>query len=149
MQRWQAHAAEATLFARPEGSPLLEAEVAGACLQLLERTNPYGAPPGPARILVDAEATVAEVAPDAEGPELRVPRRGAVAGVGRLLERDGDVVAVDAGAPLLLRLADGALSEAPLGTWIRFEAAPPLHAFVLPPAVPPPPLTGREVDEAV
>ncbi|MEX2503111.1 MAG: hypothetical protein WD336_12105 [Trueperaceae bacterium] len=147
MQRWRAHAADVTLFARPEGSPLLEAQVAGTCLQLFERTNPYAAPPGPARVLIDATGRV--VGPgDADAPALEVPRRGALAGNGRVVERDGDAAIVDVGAPLLLHLPEDA-GEVPVGTWLRFEADPPLHAFVLPTAPTAHPLTGREVDEAV
>jgi hypothetical protein len=147
LQRWRDYAADAALFARPEGSPLLEAEVGGVVLQLLERTNPYLAPPGPARLVVNA--TVAALAPcDAGGAELGVPRRGALAGCGRVLERDGRLVAVDAGAPLLLacELEPGADVEP--GAWVRFEAAPPIHAFVLPPERRREDRDGRSIDEA-
>ncbi|HSG63403.1 MAG TPA: hypothetical protein VLD39_00310 [Gammaproteobacteria bacterium] len=146
VQRWRAYAGDATLFARPEGSPLLEASLGGTVVQLLERTNPYLAVPGRARLLVNASATL--VARD-EGAErdLSVPLRGSLNGCGTVLEREGRLVALDAGWPVVVALPDDA--DAPSeGETIRFEAAAPIHAFVLPPERRTPSNPGREVDEA-
>jgi hypothetical protein len=147
LQRWREYASDAVLFARPEGSPLLEAEVGGAVVQLLERTNPYLATPGPARLVVNA--TVSELrACDAEAPELSVPRRGALAGCGRVLEREDRLVAVDAGTPLLLACEVAPDDDVAPGAWVHFEAAPPVHGFVLPPERRREAGDGRSIDEA-
>lgn len=148
VQRWRRYAADAVLFARPEGSPLLEAEVDGAVLQVLERTNPYLAVPGPARLLVNPTASVLQRT-DATGPELSVPSRGALEGAGVVLAREGRMVVVDAGAPLVLA-CDPAPDDADavVGAWVRFEASPPIHGFVLPPERRAGPSDGRSVDEA-
>lgn len=148
LQRWRRYAADAVLFARPEGSPLLEAEVDGAVLQVLERTNPYLAVPGPARLLVNPTVTALQRAETSE-PALSVPSRGGLEGAGVVLAREGRVVVVDAGAPLVLA-CDPAPDEADavVGAWVRFEARPPIHGFVLPPERRSGPADGRSVDDA-
>jgi hypothetical protein len=147
LQRWRAYASDAVLFARPEGSPLLEAEVGGAVVQLLERTNPYIATPGSARLVVNA--TVPELtACEADEPELSVPHRGALAGCGRVLEREGRLVAVDAATPVLLACEVAPDGDVAPGAWVRFEAAPPVHGFVLPPERRRESGDGRSIDEA-
>lgn len=147
MQRWRKYAADAVLFARPEGSPLLEASLGSTIVQMLERTNPYLAVPGRARLLVNASASRIDGADD--GPEeLSVPSRGRLAGRGRVLEREGRLVVVDAGWPVLIEIPGD--TEVPLdeGAWIVFEAAAPLHGFVLPPERRRGADSGRDVDEA-
>lgn len=131
--RWRRYAADATLFGRPEGSPLLEALVAGTVLQLLERTNPYLGVPGPARLLV--QPTAERLAPCEPGERrLEVPSRGTLRGRGPVLEREGRLVVVDVGAPLLVAAPDGAEEALPeAGAWTEFEARAPIHGFVLPP----------------
>lgn len=147
VKRWGAFAGDAVLFARPEGSPLLEAGVAGTVVQLLERTNPYLAVPGPSRLLVNPTATRLE-ATEETAPSLAVPSRGALEGAGRVLEREGRVAVVDAGWPVVLGLPTEGADVAVEGAWIRFEAEAPIHGFVLPPERRAAPVTGREVDEA-
>lgn len=131
MKHWRAYAAQATLFPRPEGKPLLEAEIAGCIVQLFERTNPYHAPPGPARLVLHATAERWDPAEAGEA-SLRVPALGTLHGRGRVVHREGRTVVVDAGEPLVLALPEADPSAAE-GRWIHFEAPAPLHAFVLPP----------------
>jgi hypothetical protein len=145
-KRWGAYAGQATLFARPEGSPLLEAGLGPTVVQLLERTNPYLAAPGPARLLVNPTATRLERL-TAPRTELSVPTRGALAGAGEVLERDGRIAVVDAGWPLVVALPDGD-AEAEVGAFVAFEAEAPIHGFVLPPERRAAQAGGREVDEA-
>lgn len=147
VQRWRAHAGEAVLFARPEGSPLLEAGLGSTVVQLLERTNPYLAHPGPARLLVNAVADQVDTV-EAGDPSLHVPSRGALAGRGCVLEREGRIVAIDAGWPILVVLPADAEVEADEGAWISFEARPPIHGFVLAPDRRGGQDAGRSVDEA-
>lgn len=153
MKRWREYASDAVLFARPEGSPLLEAELGGTVLQLFERTNPYLASPGAARLLVNPTATLIEVAEELAGedeaPELIVPARGAVSGRGRVVEAEGRIVVVDAGTPIVLACEDvppeGATT---IGAWVRFEAAPPIHGFVVSAGVRARPTELTPIDEA-
>lgn len=147
VERWKAYAGDATLFARPEGSPLLEAGLGTTVVQLLERTNPYLAVPGLARLLVNASADRAEPSDD-DRPSLSVPSRGALAGTGRVLEREGRIVALDAGWPLLLELTAERAASISEGAWIDFEASPPVHGFVLAPERRSGTDRGRDVDEA-
>jgi hypothetical protein len=146
MKRWSGFAGSATLFARPEGSPLLEAGIGATVVQLLERTNPYLAVPGPARLLVNPTATRLERL-DAPRTELSVPSRGALAGAGEVLERDGRIAVIDAGWPLVVALPDDD-AGAEEGAFVAFEAEAPIHGFVLPPERRSAPISGREVDEA-
>jgi len=131
IKRWSEFAAPATLFARSEGSPLLEAAVGGVIVQLLERTNPYQAGPGAARLLLNPTADTVMLAPEGAGV-LVVPRRGALHGSGEVVEVEGRVLVVDAGVPVLVVApADADAEVRRTGVWIRFEASPPVHGFVL------------------
>lgn len=136
VQRWRPFAAEARLFARPEGSPLLEAEVGGAILQLFERTNPYLGEPGAARAVVHPIVARVEAVDEVAGerPEKRidVPTRGALHAVGTVLEREEGVLVVDAGAPLVVASLEPISDGVGPGTWVHFTAEPPVHVFVLP-----------------
>jgi hypothetical protein len=145
-KRWNAYAGQATLFARPEGSPLLEAGLGATVVQLLERTNPYLAAPGPARLLVNPTAARLERLSEPR-TELSVPARGALAAAGEVVERDGRIAVVDAGLPLVVALPAGD-DEAEVGAFVAFEAEAPIHGFVLPPERRTGPISGREVDEA-
>lgn len=137
VQRWRPFAAEARLFARTEGSPLLEAEVGGAVLQLFERTNPYVGEPGSARVVVHPvveriERADEAGAPGAGGKRMEVPARGALTAVGPVLMRDDALLVVDAGAPLVVAAVTAPPDDIGPGAWVRFTAEPPIHAFVLP-----------------
>jgi hypothetical protein len=132
--RWRTHAVRATAFARAEGSPLLELGIGDAVLQTLERTGPYLAPTGPVRVVLHAMTRGFEPAGQGE-------RRLAGAGLGRLelagavVERDGPLVVIDAGYPVVVGLDDPAGEALPpgVGTWVGCVSLAPVHAFVLPP----------------
>jgi hypothetical protein len=132
--RWRSHAVRATAFARAEGSPLLELGVGDAVLQTLERTGPYLAPTGPVRVVLHAMTLGFESAAQGE-------RRLEGAGLGRLelagtvVERDGSLVVVDAGYPVVVGLDDPAGEAVPpgVGAWVSCISLAPVHAFVLPP----------------
>lgn len=148
MKRWREYASDAVLFARAEGSPLLEAEVGGTVVQLFERTNPYLGSPGPARVLVNPTATLIEPS-DEEARELVVPTRGTVAGCGRVVDAEGRIVVVDAGTPIVLACVQAPPQEVTtIGAWVRFEAAAPIHGFVLFDGSRPGPAQNTPVDEA-
>lgn len=148
-QHWRRFAAEGILFARPEGSPLLEVDLGGTVVQLLERTNPYAGTPGRARLLVQPSTDGLEP-PEGDGPSIEVPWRGAIRAQGEVLHREGRMVVVDAGVPLLVDVWALSDADAPaVGDRVRFLAGPPIHGFVLPrengPAAE---RRGRNVDEA-
>ncbi len=131
--RWRTHAVRATAFARAEGSPLLELGIGDAVVQTLERTGPYLAPTGPVRAVLHAMTNGF----DAALPE---ERRLQAAGLGRLdlagcvVERDGALVVIDAGCPVVVGLDDPAGETPPpdVGAWVRCIGLAPTHAFVLP-----------------
>lgn len=131
VQRWRAFAAEARLFARPEGSPLLEAAVHGAILQLFERTNPYLGTPGSAHVVVHPVTDRVQRTDTAE-KRLEVPSRGALRARGLVLEREDPILVVDAGAPLVAAVEETPDPSILAGEWVTFDAAAPIHGFVLP-----------------
>lgn len=148
MKRWREYASDAVLFARAEGSPLLEAEVGGVVMQLFERTNPYLGSPGAARVLVNPTATLIEPTSE-EAKELVVPTRGTVTGRGRVVDAEGRIVVVDAGTPIVLACEQASLLDvATVGAWVRFEAALPIHGFVVPGRPRARPVDSTPVDEA-
>lgn len=146
VQRFRTYATPATLFARPEGSPLLEADVAGTVVQLLERTNPYDAPPGAATLILNPTAHEVRDADDGD-VALQVPERGALRGAGAVLAHEPGALVVDAGVPVVLAVETP--DAWPVGRRVAFDAAPPIHAFVLPPdRRPDRPDEGGSIDEA-
>jgi len=132
--RWRSHAVRATAFARAEGSPLLELGIGDAVVQTLERTGPYLAPTGPVRVVLHAMTHGFEAAAPDE-------RRLESSGLGRLdvagavVERDGALVVIDAGHPVVIGLDDPAGEAVPpgVGAWVSCVSLAPAHAFVLPP----------------
>lgn len=143
--RWRAHAARATAFARAEGSPLLELEVGGAVVQTLERTGPYAAPAGAIRVILHAVTERFEPVEPLADVERHLHAVGLAAfeAQGPVLERDGPVVVLDAGVPVVVGLDPGATSGRAaassevampeVGAWVRCVGLAPAHAFVLPP----------------
>lgn len=135
ISRWRKHAASVRIFSRTEGLPLLEAETAGAILQMLERTGPYLAPPGPAKMIINPTAERLEIF--AAGDSDSQPRKVETTGIGRLrvsgviVFRDDPFVVVDAGAPLVVGVIEPLPAEAVTGAVVAFDAIPPIHGFVL------------------
>ena len=129
--RWRAHAADAELFARPEGVPLIECRVGGAVVQVFERTGPYLSRPGPAKLIVNPTARELRPAEAGEAPRLEPLGLSRLAAVGRVVEREGQVVVIDAGAPLVVAV------DAPVPGWVvadtrvAFESEAPVHGFVV------------------
>lgn len=132
--RWRTHAVRATAFARAEGSPLLELAIGDAVVQTLERTGPYLAPTGAVRVVLHAMTHGFDAAVQGE-------RRLEGSGLGRLelagtvIERDGALVVIDAGHPVVVGLDDPAGEAVPpgVGAWVSCVSLAPVHAFVLPP----------------
>lgn len=131
IQRWRAHAAEVQLFARTEGSPLLECMAGGAIVQLLERTGPYQAGPGRRRVILNA--MVERLEPSSEGASgLEVDGLGDLRGRGRVVDRDGALAVVDCGVPVVVAVLGDAGELPATGERVAFEVLPPVHGFVVP-----------------
>ena len=146
--RWRTHPVRATAFARAEGSPLLELGIGDAVVQTLERTGPYLAPTGSVRVVLHAMTQAFD--PAAEGERrLESPGLGRVELAGVVVERDGPLVVVDAGYPVVVGLDDptGAAEPPSVGAWVRCVSLAPVHAFVLPPERPR--VAGVPTDELV
>jgi len=132
--RWKHLATDAILHARVEGSPLLEIDAGGAILQVLERTNPYLANPGNARVIINPTIRLRE--PDSDEPSLRVPHLGQVSGTATVQSHEGPIVVLDAGVPIVAALDPTATHDENLlqqGAFISFDASAPIHGFVVAP----------------
>jgi hypothetical protein len=138
--RFRSSAAEVTLSGRVEGNPLLECLVAGVAIHVFERTGPYLAWSGPARVILNLECDELEPvdarAPDADG-RIDVVGVSALMIDGIVLARDEPFLVVDAGAPFVVGMT-GDFPEVGVGHRVRVVSRAPIHAFVLPrPAVRP------------
>ncbi|AWN24707.1 hypothetical protein DKM44_14315 [Deinococcus irradiatisoli] len=129
VSRFSPDAAEGQLYPQPEGSPLLEFVSGGRTLYLFDRTGPYTAKPGPARIIV--HGTLARLNKRAAGEaKLTVVGVSGVEGLGevtRVVSRF--TVVVEARLPLVLS-SFTPLPELAPGDWLSFETQPPLHGFL-------------------
>lgn len=132
--RWRPYAADAHLFPRVEGSPLLEVRAGGVILQVLERTGPYLSAPGRARVILNPTAQRLERGEAGEAGEARIHVTGlsAIEVEGRVLAREENFVVVDASTPLVVGVEDPLPDDLAAGDWVRFEARPPIHGFLVP-----------------
>ncbi len=131
--RWRGRAATAEAFARPEGVPLIECDVAGAVIQVFERTGPYLARPGPVRLIVNPSVEEVTLAPDDATCALESRGLSQVAATGRVVEVDGRTVVVDVGVPLVVSARGPLPPGLEPGHVVTFESDAPVHGFVLPP----------------
>jgi hypothetical protein len=130
IQRWRRYAATVELFARTEGSPLIECRFGPAIVQLLERTGPYKAHTGPAQVIVNA---MVERLEPAAGHARSVETLGLsrIRASGEVVAVEPDAVVVECGAPLVVSLLDTAAPAPVPGSFVSFEAVPPLHGFLV------------------
>lgn len=135
IQRWRGHAARVELFARPEGSPLLECRAGPAILQVLERTGPYRARPGAARLILNAVVDRLEPVDDGDGggaDGLEVLGLSRVRATGVVVAAEDGAVVVDCGVPLVVTPLERAAPPPRAGQRVQFESLPPIHAFLVP-----------------
>lgn len=129
--RYAEFAAQGTLYPQREGSPLLEFAVGGRVLYLFDRSGPYAARPGVARVVVhgvlDPEGT--EVRESGE-ETLHVLGVSSVEGVGRVVAVPRGAVVVQARLPLVLA-SFGGVGGVQVGEWLAFRTLPPLHGFLI------------------
>lgn len=64
-------------------------------------------------------------------PSLEVEGVSRLRATGRVTERDGNVVVVDAGVPLVVGVIDEMPAAVVAGAWVRFRNRAPTHGFVL------------------
>jgi len=129
--QWRPYAADVTLFAHTEGSPLLECHAAGTIFGVLERTGPYTAPSGPAKLILHL-STEQVVPAERRKRKLEVLGPSRLKASGLILLRQQQMIVIDAGAPLVV----GSFAPLPdtlaAGDWAEVVALPPVHGFVVP-----------------
>ena len=129
--QWRPYAADVTLFSHTEGSPLLECRAAGVIFSVLERTGPYSAEVGPGKLIL--HLTTEHVEPSEE-PTRKITVLGPsqLNVWGLVVLRQGRMIVVDAGAPLVV----GSFSPLPdtlaAGDWVTMTGLAPVHGFLLP-----------------
>ena len=127
--RFAAHAARGTLYPQPEGSPLLEFLTGGRVLYLFDRSGPYAARPGEARVVV--HGVVESWAPsEAREEAFHAVGVSAIEGVGEVVDAGPRWCVVRCRAPIVLGLLGPRGAPKPSG-WIAFRTAPPLHGFIV------------------
>ena len=110
---------------------MLEVEAGGAILQVLERTGPYLAVPGEAKVIINPTASSVEVHPNGKR-SVDVAGIGKMRGCGLVIHREEPFLVLDVGAPVVLGVLEPLPDAAVPGTWVSFEAIPPIHGFVVP-----------------
>ena len=133
VQRWRSFAAEVRLFARTEGSPLLECMADGVILQLLDRSGPYASGPGLRHVILNPMVERLTVAEE-EVTSLEVAGLGELRGTGRVIAGEGKLTVVDCGVPLVVAVMDDSSERFEEGRYVSFEVLPPVHGFVVPQA---------------
>lgn len=128
--RWRPFTTDVRLFGRVEGSPLLEVSVGGVILQVLERTGPYRAVPGEARMILNPTAQRLEVV--ASATKLIEPTGISKARVtGVVILREENMVVVDAGVPLVVGVHEPLDDHVAAGDVVAFDGLPPIHGFLV------------------
>ena len=130
VSRFADAAAAGQLYPQPEGSPLMEFVAGGRTLYLFDRTGPYTAKPGEARVIV--HGTLARFAKvGSTEAKLSVVGVSGVEGVGQIIRLASRYTAVvQARVPLVLS-SFNPLPPLNVGEWLSFETQPPLHGFLV------------------
>ena len=130
--RWRPFTADVRVFGRVEGNPLLEVEVAGVILQVLERTGPYRAVPGEGRMILNV--TTERIEPAGPGRKQIEPTGLSAARItGVVLLREPNMLVVDGGAPLVVGVHEPLDDVVGEGDTVSFEALAPIHGFLMAP----------------
>lgn len=141
--QWKPYAASVELFARPEGSPLLECLAGDRVLHVFERTNPYISGTGQARLIINPVAERIEKSDQTE-KLVSVTGLSELRATGIVLQRWGKMVVVDAGIPLVVGVHEGLPDDVAAGDWLSFQSLAPIHGFVIPISAP---LNASALDE--
>lgn len=130
--RFAPYAAHGLIYPQPEGSPLLEFVAGGRVLYLFDRSGPYAAQPGPARVVVHGvlqPGSVERASPE-RGETLSVQGVSALEGCGQITHVLGRAWVVRARLPLVLAAFEE-LPEVSAGQWVTFRTLAPLHGFIV------------------
>ncbi len=130
IERFRTDAASGNLYPQPEGSVLLEFVAAGQVVYLFDRTGPYTAKPGPARVIVHPVLKTFSPS-EIQEESLVVTQISALEGVGKITRTEKGFLIVQAKMPLVCGLLDHEQPDLKPGDWIRFETRPPTHGFYL------------------
>lgn len=130
VERWRHHAADCLIYPRPEGSPLIEARVAGRVLYLFDRSGPYSARPGEARLIVHPVAETIALS-EAGTETLQSNGVSRIHAAGTVLEVGRGVVVVRALAPLVVGIFDDSWRRVSPGDQVSLESLEPVHGFHL------------------
>ena len=132
ISRFAGYAAEGELYPQTEGSPLMEFSAGGRVLYLFDRTGPYTAQPGPARVIVHGLLNLAEFAVLAGDQEEQLMPSGisTADGVGQVMKVKDRSLIVRARLPVVLSAPEG-LPAVSAGQWVAFKTLPPLHGFLV------------------
>lgn len=131
--RFAADAADGQLYPQPEGSPLMEFVAGGRTLYLFDRTGPYTAKAGLARVVVHGTLARFTQLSSSTVPQAKLSVVGisGVEGVGQISRVASRFsVVVQARVPLVLS-SFTPLPELLVGDWLSFETQPPLHGFLV------------------
>lgn len=131
ISRWQSYATPVELFSRVEGSPLLECRAGDLIFHVFERTGPYEARPGEARLIVHAMTEEVQPAP-ARVRHLELLGLSRIRAQGPVLEVDTEALVLDAGFPLVVGVFAGVPERIAAADWLEFESTAPLHGFLVP-----------------
>jgi hypothetical protein len=129
--RWRPYAADVTLFPHTEGSPLLECRAGDAIFGVLERTGPYAAHPGAAKLILHVMTESTHLV-DEETRSIEVSGPSRIHANGIVLLRQGQMLVLDAGAPLVVGSFAPLPDELAAGNWVSLAALPPVHGFLVP-----------------
>ena len=130
IERFRTDAAQGILYPQPEGSVLLEFVAGGQVMYLFDRTGPYIAKPGPARVIVHPVISNLSHAEQQE-EMLTVSQISALEGVGKITRTEKGFVIVQAKIPLVCGMLDHELQGFKTGDWVSFSTLPPTHGFYL------------------
>ncbi|MBB6098713.1 hypothetical protein HNR42_002148 [Deinobacterium chartae] len=130
VERFREYAAQGQLYPQPENAVLLEFAAGGRVLYLFDRTGPYTARPGEARVIV--HGVLSELAP-AEDLQESLFSSGVsqLEGVGQITELQRGFLIVRCRLPLVLGVLEDRMPEVRVGDWIAFKTLAPVHGFVV------------------
>ncbi|GGJ41977.1 hypothetical protein [Deinococcus roseus] len=130
IERFRTDATQGSLYPQPEGSVLLEFVAGGQVMYLFDRTGPYIARPGPARVIVHPLLKSLEPT-DQHEEVLTSSQISALEGVGQVTRTEKGFIIVQARIPLVCGLLDQDVVNVKPGDWVRFETLAPTHGFYL------------------
>lgn len=128
--QWRPYAADVTLFAHTEGSPLLECGAGGVIFGVFERTAPYAAHSGPAKLILHLSAEQLNPC-EARSGRLEVVGPSQLRATGLIVLRQGQLVVIDAGVPLVVGSFTPLPDTLAAGDWVEVSGLPPVHGFLV------------------